>query len=143
MTMAMTELMGEEPEVVLAERRYAAIAKILETVVKKREEKRSFTDILDHVFLHRVLEIPIFLALLYVVFQFTFSFSAPFSDMIDLFFGWLGSLTELHIANPMLASFVSGGICAGLGSVLVFIPPIFMLFFALAILEDSGYLEPI
>ena len=99
----MTELMGEEPEVVLAERRYAAIAKILETVVKKREEKRSFTDILDHVFLHRVLGIPIFLALLYAVFQFTFSFSAPFSDMIDLFFGWLGSLAELHIANPMLS----------------------------------------
>ena len=140
MTMTMTEVMGEEPEVVLAERRYAAIAKILETVVKKREEKRSFTDILDHVFLHRVLGIPIFLALLYAVFQFTFSFSAPFSDMIDLFFGWLGSFAELHIANPMLASFVSGGICAGLGSVLVFIPPIFMLFFALAILEDCGYL---
>ena len=58
--MTMTELMGEELEVVLAERRYEAIAKILETVVKKREEKRFFTDILDHVFLHRALGIPLF-----------------------------------------------------------------------------------
>jgi len=50
--------------------------------------------------------------------------------MIDLFFEWLGSLAEQRIVNPLLASFVSDGICAGLGSVLVFIQPIFMLFFA-------------
>ncbi len=139
----MSEVLGEEPEVVLAERRYEAISRILETVVRKREAKKlTFTDILDHVFLHRALGIPIFLALLYAVFQFTFSFSAPFSDMIDMFFSWLGGLAEEGVmpANPVLASFLSGGVCAGLGSVLVFIPPIFMLFLALAILEDCGYL---
>ncbi len=137
----MNEYSGEDLEVVFPERRYEAIAKIMETAVRVRKERKwTFTDILDHVFLHRVLGIPIFLALLYAVFQFTFAISAPFSDMIDLSFGWLGSLAGANISNPMLASFVADGVCAGLGSVLVFIPPIFILFFALAILEDSGYL---
>ena len=95
---------------------------------------------LDQVFLHRILGIPIFLALLYAMFQFTFSFSAPFSDMIDMFFAWLGEIARENISNPMLASFLADGICAGLGAVLVFVPTIFALFFALALLEDSGYL---
>jgi len=137
----MSAVLGEDPEVILAERRYGAIAKILETAVTKTDEKKwTFTDMLDHVFLHRALGIPIFLALLWAVFQFTFAFSEPFMVMIGIFFGWLGGLAEAGIANPHLASFVAGGLCDGLGSVLVFVPPIFMLFLALAILEDSGYL---
>jgi ferrous iron transport protein B len=60
--------------------------------------------------------------------------------MVEMFFGWLGGLAEEGIANPHLASFVAGGICDGLGSVLGFVPPIFALFLALAILEDSGYM---
>lgn len=57
----------------LAERRYQAIVDILEATVTKSEGKWTYTDILDHVFLHRWLGIPIFLALLWGVFQFTFS----------------------------------------------------------------------
>jgi ferrous iron transport protein B len=126
---------------ILAERRYQAIADILEAAVTKGEGKWTYTDILDHVFLHRWLGIPIFLALLWAVFTFTFALSEPFMVMIELIFGWLGGLAEDGISNPHLASFVAGGICDGLGSVLVFVPPIFMLFFALSILEDSGYLS--
>jgi len=125
----------------LAERRYQAIVDILEATVTKSEGKWTYTDILDHVFLHRWLGIPIFLALLWGVFQFTFSLSEPFMVMIELLFGWLGGLAEDGISNPHLASFVAGGIFGGLGSVLVFVPPIFMLFLALSILEDSGYLS--
>jgi len=131
----------EDFESVLAEKRYDIISRIVEEVVtKKGKEEWTFSDMLDHVFLHRVLGIPIFLALLYAVFQFTFSFSAPFSDMIDLFFGWLGEIAKQNISNSMLASFVSDGVLAGVGSVLVFVPPIFAMFFALALLENSGYL---
>ncbi|MEA1998960.1 MAG: nucleoside recognition domain-containing protein, partial [Euryarchaeota archaeon] len=137
----MSEVFGEDPEVILAERRYDAIAKIMESAVRKKESKWTFTDMLDHVFLHKALGIPIFLALLWAVFQFTFAFSEPFMVMVEMFFGWLGGLAADGIANPQLASFVADGICGGLGSVLVFVPPIFMLFLALAILEDSGYLS--
>jgi len=136
----MSEVLGGDPEVILAERRYDAIAKILESAVSKGEGKLTFTDMLDHVFLHRLLGIPIFLALLWAVFQFTFAFSEPFMVMVEMLFGWLGGMAAAGIANEHIASFVADGIFGGVGSVLVFVPPIFMLFLALAILEDSGYL---
>ncbi len=63
----------------------------------------------DHVFLHKALGIPIFLAMLWAVFQFTFFLSEPFMVMIGMIFGWLGGLAEELIANPHLASFVAGG----------------------------------
>ncbi|MCW7071304.1 MAG: ferrous iron transport protein B [Methanophagales archaeon] len=135
--------LGEDPEVILAERRYEAIGKILETAVRKEAEKKTtFTDMLDHVFLHKLLGIPIFLALLWAVFQFTFAFSEPFMVGIERSFGWLGGLAAAGLAanHPHLASFVADGIFGGLGSVLVFVPPIFLLFLALAVLEGSGYL---
>lgn len=129
-----------EIEEKIVEERYEIISEIIKEVVKEKKEKWTFSDMLDQVFLHRILGIPIFLALLYAMFQFTFSFSAPFSDMIDMFFAWLGEIARENISNPMLASFLADGICAGLGAVLVFVPTIFALFFALALLEDSGYL---
>ncbi len=132
--------LGKDPEGLLAERRYGVIRRILDVAVGKMEKRWTYTDLLDRVFLHRALGIPVFLALLYAAFQFTFSFSAPFSDMIGVFFAWISSFVAEGISNPVLASFLSDGVLGGLGSVLVFIPPIFTLFFALAILEDSGYL---
>jgi len=137
----MNDVTSTDLEVEFVERRYNEIAKILETAVRRDETKKwTFTDMLDHVFLHRALGIPIFLSLLWAAFQFTFTFSEPFMVMIELLFGWLGGLAEANIANPHLASFVACGLCDGLGSVLVFVPPIFTLFLALAILEDSGYM---
>ena len=136
----MGELLRDDAELILAERRYQAIADILESTLTKGEGKWTYTDMFDHVFLHKALGIPIFLAMLWAVFQFTFSLSEPFMVMIGMFFGWLGGLAEEFIANPHLASFVAGGIFDGLGSVLVFVPPIFMLFLALSLLEDSGYM---
>jgi len=130
----------KDGETVIAERRYKIIGKIIEEVLKKEEEEWSFSDMLDHVFLHPIFGIPIFLALMYVAFQFTFSFSAPFSDMIDTFFSWLGEIAKNNISNAMMASFISDAVLAGVGSVLVFVPPIFSLFFALSLLENSGYL---
>ena len=130
----------EDGETLLVEKRYEIIGKIIDEILKKGKEEWTFSDMLDHVFLHRILGIPIFLALLYAAFQFTFSFSAPFSDMIDMFFGWLGEVAKQIIQNKMLASFISDAVFAGVGSVLVFVPPIFAMFFTLSLLEDSGYL---
>ncbi len=129
----------KDGETLMAERRYQAIEKIIEEVLK-REEEWSFSDMLDHVFLHPVFGIPIFLALMYAAFQFTFSFSAPFSDAISTFFSWLGEIVKSSIGSKILASFLSDAVLAGVGSVLVFVPPIFSLFFALSLLENSGYL---
>ena len=133
---------GDDLDVLLAERRYEIISSILQECVQEAMgEIKTFSDMLDHVFLHKWLGIPIFLALLYAVFQFTFAVSAPFSDAIDLAFSWAGSAAGSAIGNEKLASFIADGVFGGLGAVLVFVPPIFLLFFSLGILEYSGYLS--
>ncbi|KAA0007880.1 MAG: ferrous iron transport protein B, partial [Thermoplasmata archaeon] len=134
------KLLDEKISSKIVEKRYEMCSKLAAEIIKEKKEVKTLTDIFDEIFLHKVLGIPIFMAILYAMFQFTFSFSAPFSDGISLFFSWLGNLAKSNIPNGVLASFVADGICAGLGSVLVFVPPIFCLFFALSILEDSGYL---
>jgi len=134
--------MGEgEPglEIYMVEKRYELIGRIVSRVMRGRRPL-TLTDLLDKVFLHRVLGIPIFFTLLWALFTFTFEVSAPFSDLIELAFTALADLAREEIANPWWASLVADGICAGVGSVLIFVPPIFFLFLGLAILEDTGYL---
>ncbi|MGC8999292.1 MAG: ferrous iron transport protein B [Candidatus Bathyarchaeia archaeon] len=133
------ELLGEEAEVTLAEKRYEVISKLLPRVLKG-EKPLIRSDLLDKAFLNRYLGIPTFLALWWALFRFTFDVSAPLSDLIDMVFGRLREIASMSIQNEQLASFVADGLIGGLGSVLVFIPPIFFLFFGLSILEDSGYL---
>ncbi|RLE79571.1 MAG: ferrous iron transport protein B [Thermoprotei archaeon] len=126
-------------EALLAERRYEVISEIVERVLRGRR-KVTFSDLLDKVFLDKYLGIPIFLALWWALFRFTYDVSAPLSDLIDLLFSRLGQLVRAWVADEVLSSFIADGLIAGLGGVLVFLPPIFFLFFGLAILEDSGYL---
>jgi len=136
----MAEPSGNDMAEVLAERRYQAISQIMEAAVSRGEGRWTRTEIFDHVFLSRALGLPIFLALLWAVFTFTFVLSEPFMVGTELLFGWMGGMAAAGVENSRIASFVAAGIFGGLGSVLVFVPPIFMLFFALAILEDSGYM---
>ena len=125
----------------LAQRRYERIASIMDSTVKKgSEEIFTLSDMLDQVFLNKYLGVPIFLTMLWTMFQFAFAVSEPFVVIIEKIFEMLGAWSDQIISNPHLASFVSLGIIGGLGSVLVFIPPIFGLFLALSILEDSGYM---
>ena len=131
--------LSEDYEVILAERRYEVISEIVERVLRGRR-KVTFSDLLDKVFLDKYLGIPIFLALWWALFRFTYDVSAPLSDLIDLLFSRLGQLVRAWVADEVLSSFIADGLIAGLGGVLVFLPPIFFLFFGLAILEDSGYL---
>ena len=138
MSKKIKELPGEV-EALIAEKRYEVISRILPRVLKgKRPLTRS--DLLDKAFLNKYLGIPILLALLWALFRFTFDVSAPLSDLIDIIFGGLGEIASAKVPNEQFASFVADGLISGLGAVLVFIPPIFFLFFGLAILEDSGYL---
>ena len=131
--------MGENPEVYLIEKRYELIHSIVSQVMRG-ERPLTLSDMLDKIFLHKVFGIPIFLALWWALFRFTFDVSAPLSDLIDLAFSKLGEIAMTHVPNERLASFLAQGICAGFGSVLVFVPPIFFMFLGLAVLEDTGYL---
>ncbi len=137
--MSVREVLGEEPEVAMAEERYRVIGEILSKVFRGARPLTP-SDLLDKAFLNRGLGIPIFLALWWALFRFTFDVSAPLSDLIDIIFSRLGEFASSLIGNEWWSAFVSDAICGGLGGVLVFIPPIFFLFLGLALLEDSGYL---
>jgi len=130
---------GDEAETMIADGRYGYISGLMKDILKKPAiERLTLSDRIDKVVLNRWLGIPIFLALLYGVFQFTFVVSVPFMDWINEGFGWLSE--QVSGIGGWGGSLLADGIIGGVGSVLVFVPVIFLLYIALSILEDSGYL---
>ncbi len=130
----------DEAETIVADARYGFISGLMHDVLKKPAiERLMLSDKIDRVVLNRWLGIPLFLAILYGVFQFTFVLSGPFMDWIDEGFGWLAG-PAAGISPAWFGSLIADGIIGGVGAVLVFVPVIFLLFIALSILEDSGYL---
>ncbi len=140
-------LWGDDIEAVIAEKRYGFIKGIVKETVKRQmsaEEKLTVTDKIDMVVTNRFLGIPIFLLAVWGIFQFTFTLGNPLADLIETFFGWFGGFVGGGIqavgAPELVVSLIVDGIIGGAGSVLVFMPNIFLLFFAISILEDSGYM---
>jgi ferrous iron transport protein B len=130
---------GDEAETMIADGRYGFISGLLKDVLKKPPVERiTLSDKIDRVVINRWAGIPLFLAIMYGMFQFVFRLSVPFMDWIDAGFGWLAELA-LGIGG-WGGSLLADGIVGGVGSVLVFIPPIFLLFLAIAVLEDCGYM---
>jgi len=141
------EHLGYDLETALVERRYAFLSGLMKESVSKRyglAERLDISDKIDRILLNRYLGIPIFLGMMWLLFQFVFTLSGPLQDGVDAFMTWLGKSASYgieYLRGPKwLCSLVSDGIIAGVGSVLVFLPPIFLLFFAIAILEASGYM---
>ena len=131
----------EGPEEVIANARYAFIDGLIAEAVKKPAvEKETMTDKIDKIVTNRVLAPFIFIIIMWVMFQLTFTIGAPFQDMIDEAFGILGEFVAGFIANEYLSSFICDGIIGGVGGVLTFLPIIILMFLFLSILEDCGYL---
>ena len=131
----------EGPEEVIANARYAFIDGLMAEAVKKPAvEKETMTDKIDKIVTNRVLAPFIFIIIMWVMFQLTFTIGAPFQDMIDEAFGALGEFVAGFIANEYLSSFICDGIIGGVGGVLTFLPIIILMFLFLSILEDCGYL---
>ncbi|MBC7343609.1 MAG: ferrous iron transport protein B [Clostridia bacterium] len=143
----LTEVIGEDAESIITDRRYGFISGLTRETVKRRqtaEERFTISDKIDKVVTNRYLGIPIFLAAMWAMFQFTFKLGDPMIGWVEAIFEWIGGALagalEAEGAPRFIISLVSDGIVGGLGSVLVFIPPIFLLFFAISVLEDSGYM---
>lgn len=130
----------EDAETVIADARYGFISGLIkETLRKPAIERRTISDSIDKVLVNRGLGLFIFLAILFGVFQLTFTVSEPLMGWIDDGFSWLAD-EAATISPEWLGSFIGDGVFGGVGSVLMFVPPIFLLFLALAFLEDCGYL---
>lgn len=138
------KITGETPETVMAGRRYGYISGACQEAVRSTIEiRRTISDRIDSVATNRVLGLPVFLGLMYLVFQLTFTVGDPFMGWIEKAFGWLGGMVEgwwPEGSGSLLKSLLVDGVIGGVGGVVVFLPNILLLFLAIAILEDSGYM---
>ncbi len=116
---------------------------ITETVKEKKidENRITLTKKIDNVLIHPILGIPIFLFLMWGLFQLTFEVGAIPMDYIDAFFGSLGDSVGGFIANDDFRSLVVDGLIAGVGAVILFVPNIMILFIGIALLESTGYMS--
>jgi len=137
-------IFGDEPEIVIADRRYGFISGACQETIKTTVESRhSSSDMIDAILLNRVLGLPIFLILMYLVFFLTFKIGEYPMSWLEHFFDWTGKTIAGFwpvSSNNALKSLLVDGVISGVGGVLVFLPNILLLFFAIAILEDSGYM---
>ncbi|RLB88667.1 MAG: ferrous iron transport protein B, partial [Deltaproteobacteria bacterium] len=138
------KILGESAQTAIAEARYGFISGACREAVRSTiEVRRTISDRIDSVLTNRILGLPIFLAFMYLVFHLTFTLGDPPMGWIENFFSWLGGVVESWWppgSESLLKSLLVDGIIGGVGGVVVFLPPILLLFLAIAILEDSGYM---
>lgn len=141
------EATGEDAETLVVDQRYAFIATVIQGALRRPAQAvLTRSDRIDRLVTHRIWGLPIFLLMMWVVFQFTANVSAPYLDWIDGFvngslYRWVGALmTALGLGDSWLRALLTDGIIAGVGGVVVFIPVLMCLYLALALLEDSGYM---
>ena len=131
-----------EADTFMADRRYAMLSGACrDTITITQERRREISDKIDAVLTNKFLGFPIFLAIMYATFWFTFTVAEPPMEWIENFFGWLGEFIGSRLPEGFWNSLIVDGIIGGVGGVIVFLPNILLLFFAIAILEDSGYMS--
>ncbi len=143
---AMEEKLDNDTESIFTDERYNYIQKIVSTTVKKREEKLSVSDKIDRIVTNRILGIPIFIAIMWLVYYVSVTTVGTFvTDWTnDVFVVSIqdfltGVLTSLG-ASELLIQLIVDGIVGGVGAVIGFAPQMVILFFFLSILEDCGYM---
>jgi ferrous iron transport protein B len=131
------------PEAIIADQRYGYIKSLLRqgVISRKYDADRLYTsDRIDKVLTNRLVGPLIMLAILFALYQFTFSWSEVPVSWLENGFSWLGDKVEEILPEGILRSLVISGVIDGVGGVLGFVPLIMFMFFGIAVLEDSGYL---
>ncbi|RYA24744.1 ferrous iron transport protein B [Malaciobacter halophilus] len=114
---------------------------VTETVKVKTHVEKTLTEKIDSVLIHKVFGLPIFLFLMWGLFQLTFEVGNIPMDIIDAFFANLIDNTKEVLGDNQLSSIIADGAIAGVGAVVLFIPNIVILFFGIALLETTGYMS--
>jgi ferrous iron transport protein B len=114
--------------------------RILKAHVRPPERPDTLTGKVDAVLLHPVAGLAILLAVLFLMFQAVFTWATPLQDGIDAAFQWVGGQLTALLPPGLIASFLVDGVISGVGSVLVFLPQILILFLFIILLEDFGYM---
>ncbi|MFH1241659.1 MAG: ferrous iron transport protein B [Pseudomonadota bacterium] len=135
------DTLDEDPQSIIAGHRYGYIAGITRKALKRKVELRlNLSDKIDKVLTNRIVGPLLMIAILYGIYAFTFSASEVPIHMLEAFFRSLKDIVSAIIPAGNLRSLIVSGIIDGVGGVLGFIPLIMFMFFAVAILEDSGYM---
>ncbi|GAB4477997.1 MAG: ferrous iron transport protein B [Anaerolineae bacterium] len=144
---ALERATGDDRDTFIADRRYAAINALVRRVTTRPPTaQRSLSDRIDRVVTHPLLGLPVFAAVMWLVFQLTANVATPYIDWIDGVFGgpltgWTLGLTGLlGLGGSWVESLLVDGVIAGVGGVMVFIPVLMFMYMFLTALEDSGYM---
>lgn len=134
---------GEDSETYITNVRYAYIDKVMRRAYAKGTKKRQkkLQERVDKIITHRWLGLPIFFALMYLMFWLTFTVGEYPLHWIESLVNWLGVLLTTYMPAGPLRDLIQGAVISGVGNVIVFLPHIMILFFCIAVLEDSGYMS--
>ena len=114
---------------------------VTETVKQKTIENKTLTEKFDSILIHKFFGLPIFLFLMWALFQITFTLGNIPMDFIDALFAKIVTGTKDFLGEGELSSIIADGAIAGVGSVVLFVPNIVILFFGIALLETTGYMS--
>jgi ferrous iron transport protein B len=140
LTVPPTESTWREPTATEIRQAHAEAQRIMKAHVRAAERPDTWTGRIDDVLLHPVGGLLILSTILFVMFQAVFAWASPAMDAIEAGFGWLGGMVAAVTPDGLLRSLIVDGLIAGVGSVLVFLPQILIVFFFILLLEDSGYM---
>ncbi|PKL24127.1 MAG: ferrous iron transport protein B [Spirochaetae bacterium HGW-Spirochaetae-3] len=133
---------GKDAEIVVSEQRYGYIrGAVKESVTVGRKPDFSLTEAIDKLVMDRFLALPIFVGVLWSVFQITFALGGYPMEWLESMFGWLGGVVSASMPEGLLRSMIVDGVIGGVGGVFSFVPLIIILFFLLSLLEDIGYMS--
>ncbi len=124
----------------VAEDLHAEVRRLLAATVVMPTRTSKIDDTLDRIFLNPILGLVILLGVMFVVFQAVFAWAKPMMDAITALFTYLSAMAGQYMPDGLLKGFVVDAVIGGLGSVVVFLPQILILFFFILALEESGYL---
>lgn len=132
---------GSDPERIISEGRHGYVAGALrEALTETKVDRMELSRHIDNVFTNRLLGYPIFLFFMWVLFQLTFRFGAYPMRWIAMLVNWLCGSVCAALPESLATDLFVDGIVGGVGSVIVFLPNILILFLGISFLEDSGYM---
>lgn len=136
-------LLNDSSETTIVDAKYGFINGLLKEVLRRGDNHaaRTTSDKIDHILTNRWLGFPLFLYFLYLIFQLTFTLGQYPMDWIEAGVGMLTNWIAQEFPDGAFKAMIIDGVLAGVGSVIVFLPNILILYFCLSFLEDTGYMS--
>lgn len=138
----LTDRFDDEPAIIMTEERYGFIAGIVKEVhITTTQQRIDISRNVDLVLTNRFVGFPIFIFFIWAMFQLTFTAGEYPMELIATVVGWFSAAVAGVLPDSLLKDLLLDGVIAGVGSVIIFLPNILILFFCIALFEDTGYMS--